>query len=88
MSENNLKELIKKALINFDIKNEKYKNIIKSKEYNYKLEYSILEFTNLIFQEFLIILKKYGFVVEQMSSLAGDSISNSAPHVFTDNPGF
>ena len=49
MSENNLKELIKKALINFDIKNEKYKNIIKSKEYNYKLEYSILEFTNLIF---------------------------------------
>jgi len=28
MSENNLKELINAFLINFDIKNEKYKNII------------------------------------------------------------
>jgi len=29
-----------------------------------------------------------GFVVEQMGSLTGDSVSNSAPHVFTDDPGF
>ena len=44
MSENSLKQLVKKALLNYDIKNEKFKEILKTKEYIYKKD---LEFNNL-----------------------------------------
>jgi len=47
MSENSLKQLVKKALLNYDIKNEKFKEIINTKEYIFKKETAVLEFNNL-----------------------------------------
>lgn len=47
MSENSLKQLVKKALLNYDIKNEKFKDILKTKEYIYKKDSATLEFNNL-----------------------------------------
>ena len=47
MSENSLKELVKKALHNYDIKNEQFKKIINNKEYIFKKENATLEFNNL-----------------------------------------
>ena len=47
MSENSLKLLVKKALLNYDIKNEKFKEILNIKEYVFKKESAILEFNNL-----------------------------------------
>ena len=47
MSEIDLKLLVKKALLNYDIKNSKYKDVISSKNYTYKVDNNILEFTDL-----------------------------------------
>ena len=47
MSATNLKLLLKKSLLNYDIKNEKYKETINSKEYIYKKENNTLEFHKL-----------------------------------------
>jgi hypothetical protein len=47
MSENSLKQLVKKALLNYDIKNEKFKEILNTKEYIFKKENATLEFNSL-----------------------------------------
>ena len=47
MSENSLKQLVKKALLNYDIKNEKFKKILNTKEYIFKKESATLEFNSL-----------------------------------------
>lgn len=47
MSETSLKELVKKSLHNYDIKNEQFKKIINNKEYIFKKENATLEFNNL-----------------------------------------
>jgi hypothetical protein len=47
MSENSLKQLFKKSLLNYDIKNEKYKEIINTKQYIFKKEDATLTFNTL-----------------------------------------
>ena len=47
MSENSLKQLVKKSLLNYDIKNEKFKEILKTKENIFKKDSATLEFNNL-----------------------------------------
>ena len=47
MSVTNLGHLVKKSLLNYDIKNEKFKEIIKTKDYILKKENAILEFNSL-----------------------------------------
>lgn len=47
MSETSLKHLLKKALHNYDINNERFKNIINTKEYIFKKENAVLEFNSL-----------------------------------------
>lgn len=47
MSETSLKHILKKALLNYDINNERFKNIINTKEYIFKKENAVLEFNSL-----------------------------------------
>lgn len=47
MSESSLKHIVKNALLNYDIKNEKFKEIINTKEYIFKKENAVLEFNSL-----------------------------------------
>lgn len=47
MSESSLKQLVKKALLNYDIKNEKHKEIINTKEYIFNEENATLTFNKL-----------------------------------------
>jgi hypothetical protein len=47
MSENSLKQLVKKALLNYDIKNEKHEDIINTKEYIFNTENATLTFNKL-----------------------------------------